>query len=80
MNDDGVIDASDNNFPRFVHFWIDGRILVRYLDYNVNAGSTVITLNSKNRRNVLCGRLCGNARQRVYESDTRLYPISVRVR
>jgi hypothetical protein len=44
LNGDGVIDATDNNFPYFVHFWLDGQVLTLGFDYKADPGSTMVTL------------------------------------
>jgi hypothetical protein len=37
----------ERNFSDFAHFWIDGKVLTRYIDYSVDEGSTVITVYAK---------------------------------
>jgi hypothetical protein len=47
LNGDDVIDEADSNFPYFVHFWIDGQVLVWGGDYYADPGSTIVTVEAK---------------------------------
>jgi hypothetical protein len=57
INDDGLIDAADSNFPYFTDFWLDGEKLTSASaisggDYGAHEGSTVVTVYAKTFQNL----------------------------
>jgi hypothetical protein len=57
INEDGLIDEADNNFPYFTDFWLDGKKLTSASaisggDYGASEGSTVVTVYAKTFQNL----------------------------
>jgi hypothetical protein len=57
INDDGLINAADSNFPYFTDFWLDGEKLTSASaisggDYGASEGSTVVTVYAKTFQNL----------------------------